>query len=126
MGTTELKVLVVDDDEGIRHVLRELLADEGFSVRTAKDGREALEALHEESGWIVLLDMRMPVLDGGAVLHELERNRRLRAANRIAVMSAGWDEPQDYPRPQYGIVKAFLPKPFELDTVVDVVHQLAS
>lgn len=126
MGTTMLKVLVVDDDEGIRHVLRELLAEEGFSVRTVKDGREALEVLQKESGWIVLLDMRMPVLDGGAVLHELDRNRRLRAANRIAIMSAGWDEPEECPRLQHGIVKAFLPKPFELDTVVDVVHQLAS
>ena len=126
MGTTMLKVLVVDDDEGIRHVLRELLAEEGFSVRTAEDGREALEVLQAESGWIVLLDMRMPGLDGGAVLRELERNRHLRAANKIAVMSAGWDQPQDSPRLQHGIVKAFLPKPFELDTVVDVVHRLAS
>lgn len=126
MDTTTLKVLVVDDDEDIRDVLRELLAEEGFYVRTAQDGREALEVLQEESGWIVLLDMRMPVLDGVAVLRELERNRRLQAANKIAIMSAGWEQPQDSSRLQSSIVKAFLPKPFELDTVVDVVHQLAS
>ena len=126
MNTTTLKVLVVDDDEDIRDVLRELLAEEGFYVRTAQDGREALEVLQEESGWIVLLDMRMPVLDGVAVLRELERNRRLQAANKVAIMSAGWEQPQDSSRLQHEIVKAFLPKPFELDTVVDVVHQLAS
>src|SRR5690348_16313343 len=126
MHTTTLKVLVVDDDEDIRDVLRELLAEEGFYVRTAQDGREALEILKEESGWIVLLDMRMPVLDGVAVLRELERNRRLQAANKIAIMSAGWDQPQDSSRLQNELVKAFLPKPFELETVVDVVHQLAS
>ena len=126
MNTTTLKVLVVDDDEDIRDVLRELLAEEGFYVRTAQNGREALEILKEESGWIVLLDMRMPVLDGVAVLRELERNRRLQAANKIAVMSAGWEQLQDSSRLQNEIVKAFLPKPFELDTVVDVIHQLAS
>ena len=126
MDTTMLKVLVVDDDEGIRHVLWELLVEEGFYVRTAKDGREALEVLQDESGWIVLLDMRMPGLDGVAVLHELEQNRPWQDANKIAVMSAGWDEPQGYMRLQDEIVKAVLPKPFELDMVVDVVHQLAS
>ncbi len=126
MDTTTLKVLVVDDDEDIRDVLRELLAEEGFYVRTAQDGREALEILKEESGWIVLLDMRMPVLDGVAVLRELERNRRLQAANKIAIMSAGWEQSQDSSRLQNEIVKAFLPKPFELEMVVDVVHQLAS
>lgn len=126
MNTTTLKVLVVDDDEDIRDVLRELLAEEGFYVRTAQNGREALEILKEESGWIVLLDMRMPVLDGVAVLRELERNRRLQTANKVAIMSAGWEHPQDTSRLPNEIVKAFLPKPFELDTVVDVVHQLAS
>ena len=126
MNTTPLKVLVVDDDEDIRDVLRELLAEEGFYVRTAQNGREALEILKQESGWIVLLDMRMPVLDGVAFLREVERNRRLRAANKIAIMSAGWEQPQDSSRLQNKLVKAFLPKPFELDAVVDVVHQLAS
>lgn len=126
MNTTTLKVLVVDDDEDIRDVLRELLAEEGFYVRTAQDGREALEVLKQESGWVVLLDMRMPVLDGMAFLREVERNRRLQTANKIAIMSAGWEQPLDSSRLQNKLVKAFLPKPFELDTVVDVVHQLAS
>lgn len=120
------KVLIVDDDDGIRHVLRELLAEEGFQVRTACDGQEALEVLQREGGWVILLDMRMPNIDGPAVLREFERDRRMRDTNKVAVMSAGWGQTQQRPRLQPGFVRAVLSKPFELDNVVEVVTQLAS
>ena len=62
------KILVVDDNESIREVLRLLLTGEGFFVRTARDGGEALDILQHESGWLILLDLMMPRLDGRAVL----------------------------------------------------------
>jgi two-component system response regulator (stage 0 sporulation protein F) len=126
MDAAMSKVLIVDDDDGIRYVLRELLAEEGFQVRTACDGQEALEVLQREGGWVILLDMRMPNTDGPAVLRELERNRRLRGTNSVAVMSAGWGLTQQRPHLQPGLVRAILSKPFELDTVLDVVTRLAS
>ena len=78
-------ILIVDDDDGIRSVLYELLADEGFQVRTACDGAEALKILQCEGDWVVLLDMRMPGMDGRDVLRELEANPRLTAPRQSSV-----------------------------------------
>ena len=119
-------ILIVDDDDGIRGVLREFLVDEGFQVRTASNGAEALEILQRDGDWVVLLDMRMPGLDGRAVLRELEANPNLKRHARIALMSAGWELTQPFPDPRPPLVEAVLDKPFELDTVIDIVTQLAS
>jgi CheY-like chemotaxis protein len=120
------KILVVDDDDGIRFVLREVLAEEGFQVRTASNGAEALEILQRDGDWVVLLDMRMPGVDGRAVLRELEANPNLKRHARVALMSAGWGLTQPHPDPRPTFVEAILDKPFEIDTIINVVTKLAS
>lgn len=58
-------VLVVDDDPAIRESVRDLLGSEGYDVRTATDGQDALEQLAKmEPPGLILLDLRMPRLDG--------------------------------------------------------------
>src|SRR5690349_4026215 len=59
-------ILVVDDDPEILAMLRDFLESEGLSIRTASNGAEALEALDDVAPALILLDMRMPVLDGWA------------------------------------------------------------
>lgn len=63
MATSE-PVLVVDDDESIREFVSVALADEGYTVLTARDGAAALQAVHRQRPGVILLDMRMPVMDG--------------------------------------------------------------
>ncbi|GAA2212966.1 response regulator transcription factor [Nonomuraea monospora] len=108
------KVLVVDDEPNIRELLSEALELNGFTVRTAADGRQALEAVARERPDIVVLDVMMPGLDGFAVA------RRLREAgdspmvlfltakdavpDRIAGLTAGGDD--------------YVTKPFSLEEVV--------
>ena len=58
------KILVADDDPSIRELVRELLAGEGYAVRTAADGREALECVDRDRPDLVLCDIFMPRLDG--------------------------------------------------------------
>ncbi len=58
------RVLVVDDEEGIRLALEELLLDEGYAVRAAVHGQEALAMVQEWRPDVVLLDLMMPKLDG--------------------------------------------------------------
>lgn len=62
-------VLVVDDEEAFRDTLRDVFEDEGFAVRTAGNGRDALAMLREleTKPCIVILDLIMPILDGNAV-----------------------------------------------------------
>lgn len=71
-------VLVVDDDDDIREVLRALLEDEGYAVEEARHGEEALRALRtSHQRFVVLLDLRMPVLDGAAVIAAIAREKTL-------------------------------------------------
>ncbi|MBC7543313.1 MAG: response regulator [Candidatus Sericytochromatia bacterium] len=61
------QILIVDDDPAIREILAELLAEEGYAVATAKHGQDALQKLHDDSRYcLILLDLMMPVMDGWA------------------------------------------------------------
>ena len=64
-------VLVVDDEEVIRSFLGRLLRGEGFQVRTAASGAEALQVMAREMPDVVLLDLRMPGMDGAALLRRI-------------------------------------------------------
>jgi two-component system chemotaxis response regulator CheY len=57
-------VLVVDDDEGVRAVMASVLEDDGWEVATATNGRSALETLQRVHPGVIILDLRMPVMDG--------------------------------------------------------------
>ncbi len=119
------KVLIVDDDQDICRLLQALLEDEGFQVKSVYNGRQALEVLQREEGWVVLLDLRMPEVDGREVLRRLHQNPRLYRKNKIAVMSAAIRRTR---RPQLfltGEVQRVMPKPFELEEVIEVVETLA-
>ena len=64
-------IVVADDDRSIRFGLACFLEAEGFRVVEAQDGAEALKAIHREDPAAVLLDLKMPNVDGLAVLAEL-------------------------------------------------------
>jgi two-component system chemotaxis response regulator CheY len=64
---TPAPILVVDDDPSILETVRAILESEGYAVVTATNGREALEVLESVTPFLMLLDMRMPVLDGWGV-----------------------------------------------------------
>ena len=65
------KILVADDEEMILEGVADRLRFYGFEVRTARDGVECLEAIRQEVPDLVLLDIRMPKMDGMAVLAQL-------------------------------------------------------
>jgi two-component system, NtrC family, response regulator AtoC len=65
------RVLVVDDEEGMRHMLGVLLSRNGYSVQEAQNGKEALEKLRSGHIDLVLTDVRMPELDGPALLKKI-------------------------------------------------------
>jgi CheY-like chemotaxis protein len=68
---TKLNVLVVDDDASVRDMIATFLSLEGFEVETAGDGAEALEAVTRQRPTLVVLDMNMPVVDGGEFIRRL-------------------------------------------------------
>jgi two-component system response regulator MprA len=74
------QILVVDDDPDILTSLRRALSYEGYTVRTASNGKEALDIAYKTSPDLVVLDIMMPELDG------LEVCRRLRAGGDISIL----------------------------------------
>ncbi|TET76339.1 MAG: response regulator [Candidatus Cloacimonadota bacterium] len=72
------KVMVVDDDEGIRCLYEQVLTDEGYKVILASDGLEAVEIFKNIKPDIVVLDIRMPGMDGIELLGKvLDMDRKL-------------------------------------------------
>jgi CheY-like chemotaxis protein len=114
------RVLVVDDDRGIRELLRVVLEMEGFDVATASDGEQALAVLAaSDEGVVVLMDVMMPRLGGLEVCERLEAHG-LAGRHRVALMTAGLLEEFECPAP----VRALLRKPFNLDEIARVTHRL--
>ena len=107
-------VLVADDDPGILSFLAVLLEDEGYAVRRAFDGQEALDKIAREPVDLVVTDVMMPRIDGVTL------TQRLRARGDrtpVVLMSAVYAD-VDLP----GI--RFVPKPFDLDYMVAVVKRV--
>lgn len=73
---TPQRILVVDDDATLRETLAEVLAEDGFEVRSARDGREALDQLDGWSADLVILDLMMPIMDADAFQRAQERAGR--------------------------------------------------
>ncbi len=109
--TTKGRILVVDDEEVIRTVLSRFLKGKGYDVVTAADGREALERVKKERPHLMLLDVRMPEMDGFEVL------RRVHGIDQeIAVMmiTANTDLEQARKTMEMGACD-YIVKPFHLD-----------
>lgn len=68
-----ITVLIVEDDSDTRLLLRDEFCETGFNVITAVDGQEALISFKEEDIDLVILDVRMPKLDGKKVLEEIKK-----------------------------------------------------
>lgn len=79
------KVLIVDDESGMRHMLTVLLEREGYSIDTAQNGREGLEKIKASAYDLVLCDIRMPEMDG---LSFLESTKNINRQVPVIMMSA--------------------------------------
>jgi DNA-binding NtrC family response regulator len=116
------KVLVVDDERGIRLLLSEALSSEGFEVRSAKDGQESLEVLKKEHFDLVVTDINMPRLDGVGMLKSMHKGGR---KEKVIVMTGN---PSEKSLSHEGIpnVVMSIMKPFEMDYFVDLVTEVTA
>ncbi|HEY7464421.1 MAG TPA: response regulator [Candidatus Limnocylindria bacterium] len=113
-------VLVVDDDPAIRDAVRDLLEDQGIPVETATDGQDALEKVTQRVPRLVLLDMRMPVMDGWGFAAAM---RDAGIAAPVVVMTAAadarrWAE-------EIG-ASGFVAKPFAIAELIGAVERHSS
>ena len=114
-------ILVVDDDPGIVGFLELALMDEGYAVRAAANGNEALQHLAERTSDLILLDMNMPVMDGREFCERLHRRGPGYPSIPIVVMTAARDAAIS--SNQVG-AQGFLSKPFDLDHLYRVISSI--
>jgi sodium-dependent dicarboxylate transporter 2/3/5 len=116
-GNPKRKVLVVDDDPSWRHILVLELEELGYEAVEAADGAEALRLLEHVDCSVILLDLRMPGLDGEAVLARLPPD----GPRVVLLTAAGMDEVQQAlaTRPHY-----YLPKTAGRDELALILQSL--
>ena len=110
-------VLVVDDDTSILDTVSSILSGEGYDVVSASSGQEALDAVARKRPLLILLDMRMPVMDGWAVARAL-RGQGITVP--IVVMTAA--ESAQRWADEVG-AEGYLAKPFGLDELLTTVER---
>ena len=84
----KIKLLIVDDEPSLRTIMKDELMQKGFDVKDAESGEDALEILKKDRHQIVILDVRMPEMDGLEVLKRIRANN---LADKV-IMLTGVDE----------------------------------
>jgi two-component system, OmpR family, response regulator len=115
-----IKVLVADDTKNIRILLMKCLQLEGYEVRTANDGGEALEALLHGAFDLAFLDIKMPLFSGTEVL---KKAREMGICTPVIIITAYATVKNAVECTQMGAV-AYLQKPFTADKVRNVLAEL--
>lgn len=110
-------ILVVDDDEDVVELIRFVLEDAGYAVATALDGRAALNVAFARPPDLILLDLKMPVMDGPTFASEF---RRRGGTAPIVVVTAADDARK---RAAQICAAAWIAKPFETPDLLAVVAQ---
>lgn len=111
-------ILLVDDDETILSSVEFLLTDEGYAVMLATNGKKALEQIKERAPSLILLDMKMPVMDGWAFAAAYRESPGPHAP--IIVMTAAHNS-----RMRAAEISAddFIAKPFDVNHLLDLVRK---
>ena len=109
-GQPASKVLLVDDEDSLRKVMRDLLERDGYAVTEARDGVQALDQVDRIGPDIIVLDLNLPGLDGYGVLSHL-RSRPATANIPVIVLTAKGDEDNEVRVFELG-ADDFLTKPF--------------
>ena len=117
MTQTQQHVAVVDDEEPVRKALMRLMRSVGLSVETFGSGAAFLESIETRLPDCVVLDLRMPQMDGFSVQASLAR----KCAALPVIILTGHDLPQDRERAMQGGASAFLRKPVLDRTLLDAI-----
>lgn len=117
-----LTILVVDDYEEIRFLMRKVLETRGYRVVEATDGQEAVEAAHNERPDLILMDLCLPLRSGVSAVYRIRKHRELRDVPIVAVTAyASADLHLD--AIEAGCVES-ITKPIDLDHLGELLGRL--
>jgi len=111
------RILLVDDEDTLRYVLRETLIDEGYSIDVANDGFQALEHVKLKSYDLLITDIKMHGMDGLQLIREIKRNG---SHLKIVIITAYGSLEMVKEAARLGVVE-FVSKPFKMQEIKDVI-----
>jgi CheY-like chemotaxis protein len=113
------RVLVVDDDTSIRDLLHSALVEEGYDVKVASDGRDALDVIGHWLPDVIVLDLMMPVMDGWTLARRVQQDYDVPIIALSAVT--------ELPRHATALgVSDYVQKPFDLDLLLPKISRAVS
>jgi len=113
-------ILLVDDDIDVLEPIQYLLIEEGYTVKTASNGNEAITEYNESTPDIVFMDIKMPVLDGYEAFNrimELDKKAKIVFTSGYAI-----NEEQFQSAKKLGLCD-LLTKPFEIDSLIKMIKK---
>jgi DNA-binding NtrC family response regulator len=116
MASPLKKILIVDDDPGIRGLLRRLIGDMGYDVKEAADAISALDVLAEDSIGLALVDIKMPGRDGVWLIDQIVTNY----PEVPVVLATGVLEMDPRVTLQRGVI-GYVTKPFQREPLIAVI-----
>jgi two-component system response regulator (stage 0 sporulation protein F) len=112
-------VLVIDDQPGIRRLLTEVLQEEGYAVLEASNGYDGLQKARDSRPALILMDMKMPGMDGIETLREL---RRLGIGERVIMMTAYGELDLVTEAKEIGAAD-YITKPFDILALCEMINR---
>ncbi|MET1248645.1 response regulator [Sporolactobacillus sp. STCC-11] len=118
-ATKANKIMIVDDQAGIRLLLKEVFKKEGYPILTAGSGDQALKFLKEEDPKLVLLDMKIPKMSGMEILHHM---MQMKPNLKVMIMTAYGENTLVKEALRDGAIAHFS-KPFDLQELIAAVEK---
>ena len=114
------KILVVDDQTGVRRLLFEVFNEEGYEVEMAVNGQEALDKIKTVMPDLILLDMKMPGMNGLETLHEIKKTND----SIPVIMMTAYGELEIVAEATKLGIKEYVTKPFDINELRETVIKL--
>jgi two-component system cell cycle response regulator DivK len=119
--TSAIRVLYVEDAEVIRDTVSRLLALNGYRVAYAKNGEEGVQKTLNWNPDVILMDLRMPVMDGYKAIDRIKRNPR---TNHIPIfVISAWSSNNERTRAKLAGADDFFVKPPDLNKLIDTIEK---
>jgi len=116
-----IKLMIVDDEVEICDFVKNFFKERNFEVFTAYNGKEALDIIEAQNPDIVLLDIRMPVMDGMQMLKELHRRSK---NSKVIMVTAAENPEKEAEARNYGAIE-YIAKPLSLERLERSVFEVA-
>jgi DNA-binding NtrC family response regulator len=112
-------ILIVDDDSSIRKVLAAILEEKGYNVETVENGRKAIEKTKTKFYNLALIDIRLPDMEGTALLTEIKEN----LPKMVKIMITGYPSLQNAVEAINKGADAYIIKPIDIDKALNTIEE---